>query len=87
MQTVVALPPSETKDFYTVVHALAYDENDFVLRPLQWTRTAKPKSAAHDLIVVTRKSNGIEKAYPIDAHATGMFSFFDDMVTGVFGER
>jgi hypothetical protein len=85
MQISAVLYGIETEEFYTAIRALGYDESDFEIRPIHWPRTAKATAAIHDLVIVKRKCNGVEIAYPAVPNANGFITFVDDLYTGAFG--
>lgn len=83
----VALYRREIEDFCTTIRTVGFNENDFSLRYVQWSRTDKPEGVPIDLIIVKRQSTGIEKAYAADPSATWLLAFFDDLRTGFFGRN
>lgn len=83
----IARYDDETEAFYTAIRTLGYDEDDFEIRLLRCTPVSKPTSAVYDLIIVRRRCNGVEIAYPAVSSTAGLYTFLDDLFTGVFGVR
>jgi hypothetical protein len=85
-QDTNARDQEEIEIFLATIRAFRYDEDEFVLRHVQWSQTAKPASATCDLVIVKRISTGAERAYYAGDNAAWLVSFFDDLNLGVFGE-